>query len=46
MGIHTAPDEIILALRLFAAQPMISAIQAAQCLCFFPPMGNGNNTQL
>ena len=29
MGIHTAPDGIILALRLFTAQPMISAIQAA-----------------
>jgi len=39
MGIHTAPDGIILALRPFTAQPMISAIQAAQCLCFFPDYG-------
>jgi hypothetical protein len=46
MGAYTAPEWIILALRLFTAQPMISVIQAARCLCFSPTMGNGNNTQL
>jgi hypothetical protein len=45
MGINMAPDRMIFALRLLTVEPMISAIQAAQCLCFFPTMGTITITQ-
>jgi hypothetical protein len=42
MGVNMAPNKIILALRLFTAQPMISVIKAEQYhFRFLPAVGDG-----